>query len=111
MSSDVREIEWRFDAVDLRPLLRWLERREGPEETQRVEVVAIGNGVTEVDSYFETDDWRFRRSGCALRIRRLGRRREAEAALERLDAPSRDLQGSRDRREVSERLPAADPAT
>ena len=47
-------------------------------------------GVTQVDLYFETDDWRFHRAGYALRIRRVGRRREAEATLKGLDPASAD---------------------
>ena len=88
MTIDIREIEWQFDALDLRPVLRWLDKAEGWTDAHAVEVVANGDGVTQVDLYFETDDWRFRRAGYALRIRRLGRRREAEATLKGLDAAS-----------------------
>ena len=67
---------------------------EGPPDGQAVEVVANGNGVTEVDLYLETDDWRFHRAGYALRIRRLGRRREAVATLKGLDPASRRRSGA-----------------
>ena len=28
-TSDAREVEWQFDAVDLRPVVRWLEAPDG----------------------------------------------------------------------------------
>ena len=46
MTTDMQGTEWRFDAVDLRPVLRWLERPEGRLNAEAVEVVAIGSGVT-----------------------------------------------------------------
>ena len=111
MTNDVQEIEWQFDALDLRPVLRWLNSAEGPPDGQAMEVVANGNGVTEVDLYLETDDWRFHRAGYALRIRRLGRRREAVATLKGLGPASADGPGLRSRHELSERLGGADPQT
>ena len=111
MTNDVQEIEWQFDALDLRPVLRWLNSAEGPPDGQAVEVVANGNGVTQVDLYLETDDWRFHRAGYALRIRRLGRRREAVATLKGLDPASADGPGLRSRHELSERLGGADLQT
>ena len=112
VTNDVQEIEWQFDALDLRPVLRWLDRRRAAAGRRHaVEVVANGNGVTQVDRYLETDDWRFQRAGYSLRIRRLGRRRDAEATLKGLDAASADVPGLRSRRELSERLGAADLQT
>jgi triphosphatase len=109
--NDVQEVEWQFDALDLRPVLRWLDRAERPPDGYAVEVVASGGGVTQVDLYLETDDWRFQRAGYALRIRRFGRRREAMATLKGLDPASADAPGLRSRRELSERLGAADIQT
>ena len=86
MTVDAHEIEWQFDALDLRPVLRWLDKPDAWTAAHGVNVVANGNGVTQVDRYFETEDWRFRRAGYSLRIRRVGRRREAEATLKGLDA-------------------------
>jgi CHAD domain-containing protein len=108
MTNDVQEIEWQFDALDLRPVLRWLDRAEGPPDGHAVEVVANGTGVTQVDLYLETDDWRFRRAGYALRIRRCGRRREAVATLKGLDPGAADTPGLRSRHELSESLEGAD---
>src|SRR5262245_12572547 len=109
--NDVQEIEWQFDALDLRPVLRWLQRAEGQPDGQAVEVVANGKGVTQVDLYLETDDWRFQRAGYALWIRRSGRRREAVATLWGLHPVSADTPGLRRGRDLSERLGAADPQT
>jgi CHAD domain-containing protein len=111
VTNDVRAIEWQFDALDLRPVLRWLENAEGRQDAQAVEVVANGKGVTQVDLYLETDDWRFQRAGYALWIRRLGRRREALAMMKGLDAASADAPGLRSRHELSERVGAADLRT
>jgi triphosphatase len=109
VTNDGREIEWQFDALDLRAVLHWLERAQW--DGQAVEVVANGAGVTHVDLYLETDDWRFQRAGFALRIRRLGRRREAVATLKGLDPAAANAPGLRSRRELSERLGAADIQT
>jgi CHAD domain-containing protein len=67
------ETEWQFDALDLRPVARWLEVRGdehpgavSPESTQRL-----------TDRYLDTEDWRIYRAGYTLRIRSDGRRSEA----------------------------------
>jgi CHAD domain-containing protein len=109
VTDDAQEIEWQFDALDLRPVLRWLDNAAGRQDGDTVEVIASGNGVTQVDLYFETDDWRFHRAGYALRVRRIGRRREVIATLKALDPVSVATPGLRTRRELSERLGAADP--
>jgi CHAD domain-containing protein len=106
---DTEEVEWQFDALDLRPVLRWLGKPEGWTDAGPVEVDAGGAGVPQVDLYLETDDWRFQRAGYALRIRRVGRRRGAEATLKGLDSASPDVPGLRRRREVCERLEEPDP--
>jgi triphosphatase len=110
MASEIQESTWTFDAVDLRPVQRWLERPERHAGAQAVEVVASRAITTQVDLYFETDDARFQRAGYALRIRRIGRRREAEASLKGLDPAAVDGPGSRGRLEVNERLRGADLA-
>jgi CHAD domain-containing protein len=111
VTNDLQELEWQFDALDLRPVLRWLDNSAASPDSHGVEVTANGNGVTQVDLYFETDDWRFHRAGYALRVRRLGRRREAIATLKALDAVSPATPGLRSRRDLSERLLEADPGT
>jgi triphosphatase len=104
-----REMEWQFDALDLRPVERWLSAPEEWQAATGVTVAPDGSKV-EVDLYLDTDDWRFRRAGYALRLRRVGRRRTAEATLEGLDSVASGERALRVRRELSESIEAADPA-
>ncbi len=74
---------WQFDALDLRPVVRWLEARHvaapaGPAPVaiprpgvQGFPVVAFepGPGCEIRDTYLDTADWRFHRAGLAVRIR------------------------------------------
>jgi triphosphatase len=95
-----RELEWQLDAVDLRPVRRWLESR--PEVGPALRPL----GARQLrDRYLDTEDWRLYRAGYTLRIRTSARRAEATAK-------SRGTQddGLRDRRELTEPLPADDPA-
>jgi CHAD domain-containing protein len=105
------EIEWQFDAVDLRPVLRFLGQPAGWEDSSRVRVAPAGND-NHVDLYLDTRDRRFHRAGYALRIRRPTRRRvrRFEATLKALD-PGDATTGLRARREVSEEIGDADPAS
>ncbi len=67
------ETEWQFDAIDVRPVERWLAAV--PEGTgPRIE---SGPTSTIIDTYLDTDDWRLYRAGYSLRIRRIGSRLEA----------------------------------
>jgi CHAD domain-containing protein len=104
---DVREIEWQFDALDLRPVLRWLDDPAGRLGSNGIAIEPVGS-VTQLDVYFDTEDRRFHRAGYTLRIRRVGRHRDGEATLKALGG-QREA-GLRSRREVSERLEAADAA-
>jgi CHAD domain-containing protein len=124
------EVEWQLDAIDLRPVERWLAVRgavpsgransrggllrqadagsDGPK--QLLASVPGLEAVTRpvkrlVDAYFDTPDWRLGRSGYVLRTRqRAGR---FEATLKDL-APS--TAGLRRRLEVTEPLASADLA-
>jgi triphosphatase len=70
------EVEWQFDALDLRPVERWLS-------TLRTLLIAAGEerAITTssrppqriVDSFLDTDDWRMARAGFIVRTRRRGR--------------------------------------
>jgi CHAD domain-containing protein len=108
MTHDVRETEWRFDAVDLRPVVRWLEAPAGWIDKMPARVASSGN-ASQVDRYFDTDDQRLHRAGYALRLRRAGRRAGDEATLESLDSATNDP-GQGRRREISEPLDQADPS-
>ena len=102
MAHDFRETEWQFDAVDLRPVIRWLEA-PAAGSTRCLRVVPAGS-ASQVDRYLDTDDQRLHRAGYALRLRG------------RVDDPSRgdpqeprlghDDPGPRRRREISEPLDA-----
>lgn len=88
-----REIEWQFDAVDVRPVERWLQAAAPSvtrSETKRY-----------IDTYADTDDWRLYAAGYSLRLRRRGGR--AEVTMKALSAPA---DGLRDRREFTEVLAA-----
>ena len=104
-----REMEWQFDALDLRPVERWLSAPEQWQEATGVDVAPDGSTV-EVDLYLDTDDWRFRRAGYAQRLRRVGRRRRAEATLERLDSVASNGRALRVRRALSEDIESSEPA-
>jgi CHAD domain-containing protein len=111
-SKDAPEIEWQFDAVDLRPVVRWLNDPAGWDEDGSVRVAPAGSD-NHVDLYLDTDDRRFHRAGYALRIRRATRRgvRGGEATLKALDPGAAAQSGLRARREVSEMLEDSDPAS
>ena len=112
-SVDAREIEWQFDAVDLRSVVRWLSEPAGWEEEGLGPVrVAPAGSDNHVDVYLDTDDRRFHRAGYALRIRRPTRRdcRGGEAALKALESAAAPP-GLRARREVSETIAETDPSS
>ena len=93
---DHQEIEWQFDAPDLGTVNGWLEQQSSafglavvPAETKQL-----------VDTYYDTEDWRFYRAGYALRVRRGGK--SVEATMKSLAAPEDG--GLKRRREISEPL-------
>ena len=82
------EVEWQFDALDLRPAERWFAALS-PERTavQQAPSMATPSAVQAalsalsatpraaerlVDTYFDTSDWRIGRSGHVLRVRHRG---------------------------------------
>ncbi len=105
------EVEWQLDAIDLRPVERWLNPANGSSGA----IVAVSDvgGVAVsahpqparrmVDTYMDTDDWRVGRSGFVLRVRR--RAGVAEVTLKDT-APA--VGGLRKRLEVTELLPSDD---
>jgi CHAD domain-containing protein len=103
-SQDRPEVEWQLEAVDLRPVERWLSSR-GPDEVPSLTPLPT---VSLVDTYLDTSDWRLHRAGYSLRVREQnGDGGEAEATLKSLGG-NRD--GPRVRREITESIPKADPA-
>jgi len=106
VTADEREIEWQFDAPSTRAVSTWLGKPEGWADLGPVRVGAR-RAATQVDLYLDTSDWRFRRAGYALRIRRVGRR--GEATLKSFDSDGPETPGLRNRRELTERLAAPEP--
>lgn len=109
-SSD-SEIEWQLDALDLRPVERWLaglpglpshvsfaENAPGPTAST---VTALPRPAERlVDTYVDTADWRIGRSGFVLRVRHRGGRGEVT-----LKDVVKAKGGLRRRLEVTEALP------
>ncbi|MHB8328551.1 MAG: CYTH domain-containing protein, partial [Acidimicrobiales bacterium] len=98
------EVEWQFDALDLRPVERWLlavPGLAGPGSDGPPAAVTVTEGPARrlVDGYLDTPDWRIGRSGYVLRIRR--RAGVAEVTL-KSTAPATG--GLRRRLEVTEPL-------
>jgi CHAD domain-containing protein len=91
------EVEWQFDAVDLRPVDRWLRSRlERPPAPGEPEVCPPATAL-HTDLYADTEDWRLHRAGYVLRLRRKGGRVEATLKSQ---ASSKD--GLRTRTEITE---------
>ena len=109
VESEIPETEWRFDAVDLRPVMRWLSELPGELEGSGVRVEPSGS-TSQVDVYVDTSDSRLRRAGYSVRVRRASRARSmgAEATLKELESNTIREVPVRSRREVSERLEDAD---
>jgi len=99
------EVEWQLDALDLRPVERWLAVRTGPAALAEP---ALGLGIVPaapkrlVDVYVDTADWRMGRAGYVLRVRRRAGR--LEATLKDLSTATKGL---RRRLEVTQALPAS----
>ena len=98
---------WEFDAVDLRPVIRWLDELGEGAESLAVRIKPTGS-TSHVEVFLDTDDHRFERAGYALRVRRAGRGKGAGADAT-MKAIATDPPDERSRREVSERLQSADP--
>jgi CHAD domain-containing protein len=105
------EIEWQLDALDLRPVERWLAGLPGlPSHVSFAEIAPdlVTSTVTAlprpaerlVDTYLDTADWRIGRSGFVLRVRHRGGRGEVT-----LKDVVRAKGGLRRRLEVTEPLP------
>jgi triphosphatase len=109
---DPVEIEWQFDALDLRPVERWLTTLpalavEGVDGGEGGTVTALARPPRRlVDSYLDTDDWRIARAGFVVRTRRRGRHDEITLKDSHPAAGS----GLRQRLEVTEVLPPSGPA-
>lgn len=112
MPQDAREIEWQFDALDLRLVSRWLGEPAGWSDAGPVRALPRGS-ANHVDLYLDTDDRRFQRAAYSLRIRRPMVRSadKADATLKALDVRRAGASAPRDRREISEKIAQSDPAS
>jgi CHAD domain-containing protein len=111
-AADQDEIEWQFDALDLRPVQRWLAQRSepspvdggaGPASAATVHVTA-SRGRRVVDTYADTDTWALYRSGYTLRLR--ARAGMVEATLKALGGAD---EARRRRREITQPVASAHP--
>jgi CHAD domain-containing protein len=103
--SDPVEIEWQFDALDLRPVERWLAALPAlaMETSDGGTVTALARTPRRLtDTYLDTDDWRMKRAGFVVRIRHRGRHQEVTLK----DTRPAEGSGLRQRLEVTETLPA-----
>lgn len=103
--GDPVEIEWQFDALDLRPVERWLAALPtlAIETGDGGTVTALARPPRRlVDSYLDTDDWRMARAGFVVRTRRRGRHDEVTLK----DSQPAERSGLRQRLEVTEVLSA-----
>lgn len=98
--GDEVEVEWQFDAIDLRPVERWLADSSRRGEDVGAFEVAAGEIRRQVDQYLDTEDWRIGRAGLTLRIRQTGRGEEITLK----DRGSLSAGGLRRRLEVTETL-------
>ena len=96
------EVEWQLDALDLRPVERWLASRTAPASVESTPGLGIVPGAAKrlVDVYVDTEDWRMGRAGYVLRVRKRAGR--FEATLKDLSAATKGL---RRRLEVTQPLP------
>ena len=70
-STDATEIEWQFDALDLRPVERFIAQHAARHMTPTL----VATGAKRLsDVYFDTADWRIGRAGCVVRVRRVGQK-------------------------------------
>ncbi len=105
--SDDTEVEWQFDALDLRPVERWLAGAGAPAEGDGTAVVAESRPARRLtDTYLDTADWRLGRAGFVLRVRQ----RAATATEVTLKDRAESVEGLRRRLEVTEPLPTGDLA-
>jgi triphosphatase len=98
------EIEWQFDALDLRPVERWIATLPSLaiETANGGTITALARPPRRlVDSYRDTDDWRIARAGFVVRTRRRGRHDEVTLK----DNRPAEGSGLRQRLEVTEVLP------
>jgi CHAD domain-containing protein len=100
------EIEWQFDAFDLRPVERWLSAvpAVAVDTAAPMTFTALARTPQRMnDTYLDTEDWRLARAGFVLCTRRRGRADEITLK----DTRPAAADGLRQRMELTEVLPEA----
>src|SRR5215211_1293663 len=97
--KDHEEVEWQFEIDQPDTIENWL--REHPLVSGFT--VRPETAKEPIDTYYDTEDWRFYRAGYALRVRRDGK--NVEATMKSL-SPAEE--GVKRRREISEPLRSGD---
>ena len=100
VGTDHQEVEWQFEAADLEEIEGWLreyDSRSGlsvsPVSTREL-----------TDTYLDTEGWRLYKAGYALRVRRKGNNKTAEATMKSLVSAGDGSEGNVRRREISQRV-------
>jgi len=101
---DAVEIEWQFDALDLRPAERWLASLSAGSTsigTLGPITAVVRPTVVQEDIYLDTEDWRVAQAGYVLRVRNA--KNKHEVTLKALvGGPKGNGSAPRRRREVNE---------
>jgi CHAD domain-containing protein len=100
------ELEWQFDAQDLRPVQRWIDAAAAAGDSGVT--IAPGKTINQVDTYLDTPDRRLERAGYSVRVRRRAKP-PAEATMKSL-ANGAGADGLVVRLELAEPLDGDDPA-
>lgn len=98
MDTDHREIEWQFDADDIRAVADWLIAYPQDSAVN----VTQQSFTDQIDTYLDTSDWRMFRAGYGLRVRRKGHAAAPPVATMKSIEPA--VAGLRQRREINETL-------
>jgi CHAD domain-containing protein len=101
------EVEWQFDAQDLRPVRRWLDASAASGD--RAVSIAPGTTINQVDTYLDTADRRLERAGYSVRVRRRPKL-PAEATMKSLARNGAGADGLVVRLELAEQLDVDEPA-
>jgi triphosphatase len=97
------EIEWQFDAPDLRPVERWLASLPTRAYYDVPSLTVLAKPTRRlVDRYMDTADWRLAQAGFVLRTRQRGH--AVEVTMK--DTGTADREGLRRRLELTESLPS-----
>jgi triphosphatase len=103
--TDTVGVHWQFDALDLRPVERWLAALPTlsicPDDKRLLSTLAQPSQRL-IDAYLDTGDWRMARAGFIVRTRRRGR--HDDITLKPAQFPEADHRGTH---EATEALPEA----